>query len=186
MTPIFFKTAAEFRRWLEKHHATATELFVAFYRKNSGKTGLTYAEAIDEALCYGWIDGVMRKIDDVSYSHRFTPRTPRSIWSRVNVGHAERLIKEGRMQPSGLKTFSARNEKRTGFYSFEQPAKVLPENFEKEFRANAAAWKFFTAQAPWYQRLMTHKMVSPKQESTRRRWLARVITESASGRRIEL
>ena len=181
----FFSSAAEFRRWLEKHHADTTELQVGFYRKSSGRSGLTYAEAVDEALCFGWIDGVVRKLDDVSYTHRFTPRKPRSIWSLTNVRHVERLTKEGRMRPAGLKAFVARTAKATGVYSFEQPAQSLPAKYEKQFRANQGAWAFFSAQAPWYRRLLTHKIVTAKQEATRLRWLKRAIEESAAGRRIQ-
>lgn len=184
MNVIFFASAAKFRRWLEKNYDRVPELQVGFYRKNSGRGGLTYAEAVDEALCFGWIDGVIRKVDDVSYTHRFTPRKAKSIWSRTNVGHIARLTKAGKMHAAGLKAFAARTEKETGVYAFEQSAQTLPAACENEFRANQAAWAFFTAQAPWYQRLITHKIISPKQEATRRRWLARAIAESAAGRRI--
>jgi uncharacterized protein YdeI (YjbR/CyaY-like superfamily) len=145
---------------------------------------LTYAEAVDEALCFGWIDGVIRKLDDVSYTHRFTPRKSKSIWSLTNVRHIDRLTKAGKMHPAGLKAFAARIEKATGVYAFEQPARALPGKYEKVFRANPAAWEFFQAQAPWYRRLIIHKIVSAKQEATRLRWLQRAITESAAGRRI--
>jgi uncharacterized protein YdeI (YjbR/CyaY-like superfamily) len=181
----FFSTAAEFRTWLSAHHASVGELHVGFFRKGSNRVGLTYADAVDEALCFGWIDGVVRKIDDVSYTHRFTPRKPRSIWSLANVRNALRLTEAGRMHPAGLKAFAARSEKTTGVYSYEQSPKNLPADYEKEFRVNKAAWSFFSAQAPWYRRLLTHRVVNPKQEATRRRWLARLIAESAAGRRIQ-
>jgi uncharacterized protein YdeI (YjbR/CyaY-like superfamily) len=181
----FFATAAEFRAWLNAHHSSAAELQVGFFRKGSGCPGLTYVDALDEALCFGWIDGVVHKIDATSYTHRFTPRKPTSIWSLANVRNIERLTRAGRMQPSGLEAFSFRSEKRTGVYSFEQEPKKLTADFEKEFRANTAAWNFFSSQAPWYRRLLTHKVMNPKQAATRRRWLTRLIAESAAGRRIQ-
>ena len=185
MKPIFFETAEAFRQWLMKHHATASELHVGFYRKGSGKSGMTYLEAVEEALCFGWIDGVVRRVDDTSYAHRFTPRKPKSIWSLTNVAHVDRLTKAGRMQDAGLKAFAARTDDRTGIYSFEQPARSLPRKYEKAFRANPAAWKFFMAQAPWYRRLMIHKIGGSKQEATRERWLEKVIKASAAGKRVE-
>lgn len=187
MTPItatFFSSAAEFRRWLKQHHAKASQLQVGFYRKASGRGGLTYAEAVDEALCFGWIDGVIRKLDDVSYTHRFTPRKSTSIWSLTNGRHVERLTAAGRMRPAGLQAFAARTAERTGVYAFEQEAASLPAEYAAELRANAPAWAFFSSQAPWYQRLMIHKVVSPKQTATRRRWLDRLIRESAASRRV--
>ena len=185
MKVTHFNTAAVFRRWLEQHHATATELQVGFYKKDSGKGGMTYQEAVDEALCFGWIDGIVRKIDAVSYTHRFTPRKPRSIWSNVNVAHVARLTAAGRMHPTGLKAFAARIEKKTGIYAFEQKQpQVLPPACLKQFKANKKAWAFFTAQAPWYQRLIIHKIAGAKQEATRERWLARAITASAVGKRL--
>ena len=184
MNVTHFPSAAAFRRWLEANHATTTELQVGFYKKASGKGGLTYAEAVDEALCFGWIDGIIRKLDEHSYTHRFTPRRPGSIWSLVNVGHVKRLTKAGKMHAAGLKAYAARQEKKVGIYSFERPAEALPPAYEKKFRANRKAWAFFSAQPPGYRRLLLHKVVSPKQAATRERWLARLIAESAAGRRI--
>jgi uncharacterized protein YdeI (YjbR/CyaY-like superfamily) len=185
MKPIFFAAADEFRRWLMRHHAKAVELEVGLYRKNTGRQGLTYAEAVDQALCFGWIDGVTHKLDEISYCIRFTPRRARSIWSLTNVRNVERLMKAGKMRSAGLKAFEARDEKRTGVYSFEQSPKKMPPEYEKVFRSNSAAWTFFHAQAPWYRRRLTHKVVSPKQEATRRRWLERLIIASAAGQRVE-
>lgn len=184
MNVTHFSSAAEFRSWLATHHATAAELQVGFYKKASGKGGLTYAEAIDEALCFGWIDGIVRKIDEHSYTHRFTPRRPGSIWSLVNVRHVARLTKAGRMHAAGLAAFAKRDKKKTGLYSFENRPKKLPPAFEKKFRANTKAWLFFNTQPPGYRRLAIFKVVSPKQEATRERWLARVIADSAAGRRV--
>ena len=184
MSVVHFASAADFRHWLERYHATATELHVGFYKKPSGRGGLTYHEAVDEALCFGWIDGVVRKLDADTYTHRFTPRQPGSVWSNINVGHVARLTAAGRMHAAGLAAFAARTAGKTGIYSFEAPAKKLPPALEKKFRASRKAWAFFTAQAPWYQRLAIHKIVSPRQESTRARWLARIMADSAAGRRL--
>jgi uncharacterized protein YdeI (YjbR/CyaY-like superfamily) len=185
MPAKFFKTAPEFRRWLQKNHATATELQVGFFKKAAGRAGLTYAEAIDEALCFGWIDGVLHRVDAESYALRFTPRRARSNWSKVNVARVERLLAAGKMEPAGLKAFAGRDEKKTGVYSFESPPRALPAAYAKPFRANKKAWAFFKAQAPWYQRLAIHKIVSPKQPATRARWLARIIAASAAGKRFQ-
>lgn len=186
MQVAHFESAADFRRWLEANHATESALQVGFYKKTSGRGGLTYTEAVDEALCFGWIDGIIRKLDDVSYTHRFTPRKPGSTWSLINVGHVARLTAAGKMHAAGQKAFAARQAAKTGVYSFERekPA-VFPAAYLREFRANAQAWAFFTAQPPGYRRLATHKVVAPKQEATRRRWLDRLIAASAAGRRIE-
>lgn len=185
MTPRFFASPAAFRRWLEKNHLRATELWVGLYKKHAAARGLTYPEAVLEALCFGWIDGVMRRLDDDTHMQRFTPRKPGSTWSNVNVAHVERLIAQGRMAPAGLAAFAARTPAKTGIYSFErkEPAQ-LPPACAKRFRANRKAWAFFTAQAPWYQRFITHKIARAKQEATRERWLAKAITASAAGQRV--
>ncbi|MSU22776.1 MAG: bacteriocin-protection protein [Opitutus sp.] len=180
---IHFESAAAFRRWLEQNQATATALQVGFYKMASGRGGLTYQEAVDEALCFGWIDGIVRKIDADRYTHRFTPRKPGSHWSNLNVRHVARLTAAGRMHAAGLAALAGRAAGKTGLASYEQPAKNLPPADAKQFRANRPAWKFFTTQAPWYQRLAIHKIVSPKQAATRQRWLARIIAASAVHRR---
>jgi uncharacterized protein YdeI (YjbR/CyaY-like superfamily) len=184
MTPIFFKTPAEFRRWLTKHHASETELLAGFYRKDSGLGGITYGEALDEALCFGWIDGIKKKLDEVSYTHRFTPRKPRSTWSNINVRHVQRLTAAGRMMPAGLRAYEARETERTGVYSFEKTAHVFDTLLEKEFRANKRAWTFWEAQPPGYRRVSTHWVMSAKQAETRERRLAQLIADSASGLRL--
>jgi uncharacterized protein YdeI (YjbR/CyaY-like superfamily) len=183
--PVYFKTAAEFRAWLEKHHASRSELWIGFYKKGSGISGITYKEAVDEALCFGWIDGLLKSVDATRYIQRFTPRRPTSIWSRVNVRHVDRLTAAGKMHAAGLAAFAARNPAKTGVYSFEakQPAK-LPVSYERRFKANRKAWTFFTAQAPWYQRTAIHLIAARKQEATRERWLDRVIEASAAGKRL--
>lgn len=186
MNPVTFKHSAEFRRWLERNHATAAELLVAFQRKTPGFDGLTYAQALDEALCYGWIDGVRKRRDADSYTIRFTPRRPRSIWSRINVRHVERLQREGRIQPAGLAAFASRAPDRTGVYSFEndRPDRLPPE-LERVFRANPAAYAFHAAQPPGYRRTLHWWIISAKREETRRRRLAHVIARAEAGRRID-
>jgi len=169
MSVTFFKTAADFRAWLEKNHATATELNVGAYRKSSGLGGMTYLESVDQALCFGWIDGVVRKIDDTSFSHRFTPRKPGSHWSNVNVAHVARLTAAGLMHPAGLAAFAARSAQKTGIYAFERTAEPeLPAAFAKRFRAEKSAWKFFQAQPPGYRRQALHHIVTAKQPATGR------------------
>lgn len=184
-TPRFFPSAAAFRHWLEEHHATATELLVGFYKKGAAKSGLTYREAVEEALCFGWIDGVTRRLDEERYQQRYTPRRRGSIWSKVNVAHVERLTREGRMHAAGLAAFAARDPRKTGVYSFEQEAlATLPPAYARRFKANATAWKFFQAQARWYRRLILHKIARSKRAATRERWLERAIAASAAGKRL--
>jgi len=166
-----FRTPAAFRSWLEKHHKTSNELVVRCFKTHAAHLGLTYKQALDEALCFGWIDGIRRSVDEDSFSTRFTPRKPRSIWSRVNIGHVERLIRERRMTRAGLDAFAARDEKRTAVYSFENRPKELSPDLAKRFRASKAAWEFFEEQAPSYRRTTTFWIMSAKQEETRLRRL---------------
>jgi len=187
MNATHFPAAADFRRWLERNHATSAELIVGFYRKNSGRGGLTYAEAVDEALCFGWIDGIVRRLDDVSYCHRFTPRKPGSTWSNVNVAHVARLTAAGRMHAAGLAAYAARDPARTGIYSFEKgkAAPVLPPALAKRFKAHGQAWNFFQAQPPGYRRLQLHHVAGAKQEATRLRRLDKLIAACRAGRRLD-
>jgi uncharacterized protein YdeI (YjbR/CyaY-like superfamily) len=185
MKIVHFSSQEEFRKWLVKNHAAAGELFVGFHKKSSGKKGATYSEALDEALCFGWIDGVRRSIDADSYMIRFTPRKPRSIWSLVNVRHVERLQKAGKMAEPGLKAFALREKHRTGIYSFEQKRPGLSAKFKKLFRANGPAWEFFCRQAPWYQRTAGHWVVRAKQEETRLRRFAKLVEVSVNGQRLD-
>ena len=180
-----FSSQEEFRKWLVKNHAAASELFVGFHKKSSGKKGATYSEALDQALCFGWIDGVRRSIDADSYMIRFTPRKPKSIWSLVNVRHVERLQKAGKMADPGLKAFALREKHRTGIYSFEQKRPGLSAKFKKLFRANGPAWEFFSRQAPWYQRTACHWVVRAKQEETRLRRFAKLVEVSVNGQRLD-
>ncbi len=185
MTPKFFKTPADWRKWLERNHDKAEELWVGFYKKDSGKPSITWPESVDGALCFGWIDGVRKSIDEVSYMIRFTPRKPSSIWSAINLKRVEELTKLGLMHAAGLKVFQARDLKKSGRYSFEQekPQK-LDEAYEKKLRANKKAWAFFQAQPPWYQRTSSFWIMSAKQEETRLRRLAILIDDSAHERSI--
>lgn len=184
MKPTFFKTAADFRAWLEKHHATTTELLVGFYKKGSGKPSLTRSESVDEALCFGWIDGIGRTIDEERYSVRFSPRRPGSVWSRVNTARVAALKKQKRMHPAGQKAFDARDPEKTGALFAVRDAAALTPALAKIFRGNAAAWAFFEAQPPGYRRLASFFVISAKQDATRLRRLDRLIKDSASGRRI--
>ncbi|MFZ0707778.1 MAG: YdeI/OmpD-associated family protein [Candidatus Korobacteraceae bacterium] len=180
----FFKTPAEFRKWLHTNHADVTELWLAFYKKDSGRASVTYSEALDEALCYGWIDGVRKAADDISYTQRFTPRKPKSIWSLVNIRRVNELTQFGRMTAAGLTAFKTRDEKRAQLYSYENHARALGEAYEKRFRANKKAWAFYEAQAPWYRRTSSFWVTSAKQEETRLRRLEQLIACSAKGERI--
>ena len=184
MKPKFFSTPAGFRKWLEQNHDKASELIIGFHKKASGKKSITYPQALDEALCFGWIDGVRRKLDETSYVQRFTPRKPRSIWSLVNVRHVERLKKEGRMQPPGLEAYERRTPERTGIYSFENRPKELSPAYKKRFRQNKEAWKFFEEQPTYYKNLVIFRTMSAKKEETRIRRLEQLIECSAKGRRL--
>ena len=185
MQPIFFAAPAEFRVWFEAHHDTHQEVVVGFYKKDSGKPSITWPESVDEALCFGWIDGVRRSLDEISYCIRFTPRKPRSIWSNVNIKRAEELIALGRMQLAGLKAFEQRTEARSRVYAYEQRQTAqLDEEAERQFRANTAAWDFFQAQPPSYRRAALWWVISAKQEATRLKRLATLIEDSAQGRTI--
>jgi uncharacterized protein YdeI (YjbR/CyaY-like superfamily) len=187
MTSTYFRTPAAFRRWLDAHHATEKELWVEFYKVASGRGGMVYREALDEALCYGWIDGMVRRLDAERYVQRFTPRKKDSNWSLVNVRRVQQLIEEGRVHPAGLAAFERRRDDRddrTGIYSFEQREAGLAPKYAKHLKANAAAWAFFSAQPPGYRRLASWWVMSAKKEETRERRLARLIEDSAAGRRI--
>lgn len=187
MQPTFFATPADFRQWLEQHHQTERELLVGFYKKGSGRPSITWPESVTEALCFGWIDGVRKSIDDESYTIRFTPRKRGSIWSAVNMRLAEELIRDGRMQPAGLAAWEARDPAKSAVYSFEQKeAAQLAPQMEARFRENAQAWKFWQAQPPGYRKTATHYVMSAKREDTRARRLQTLIDDSAAGQRIGL
>jgi uncharacterized protein YdeI (YjbR/CyaY-like superfamily) len=179
---LFFATPADFRAWLEKNHALHTELFVGFYKRDSGKPSITWPESVDAALCFGWIDGVRNSIDAVSYRIRFTPRKPTSTWSAINVKRVAELTKLGLMRPAGIKAFEARKGDKTGIYAYEQRKTAkLPPAYEQKFRAKKEAWTFFRKQPPWYQRTATYRVISAKQETTREKRLAELIRDSEAG-----
>lgn len=181
----YFDAPQAFRAWLEAHHETATEIVVGYHKKATGRPSMTWAESVDEALCFGWIDGVRRRVDEARYTIRFTPRKPGSIWSEVNVARATALLAEGRMRPAGMKAFEARSAARTGVYSYERDEEAaLPPEMEKRFRASPKAWAFFQEQAPWYRRTALHWVTSAKREATRESRLAQLMEHSAAGRRV--
>jgi uncharacterized protein YdeI (YjbR/CyaY-like superfamily) len=186
MKPTFFKSGAQFRAWLEKHHAHTDELLVGFYKTGSGKGGITYKQALDEALCYGWIDGVRRNHTPDSYTIRFTPRKSRSHWSKINIARAHELKAAGLMHALGLAAFERRDEGKTINYSYELRAATLTPAYEQRFKANKAAWTFFTSQAPSYQRQAKFFVMSAKKEETRERRLDLLMADSAAGRRLAI
>jgi uncharacterized protein YdeI (YjbR/CyaY-like superfamily) len=184
MKSKFFTTPAQFREWLEKNHDSATELMIGIHKKSSGKKSITYHEALDEALCFGWIDGVRRRLNETSYEQRFTPRKAKSIWSLVNVNHVERLKKEGRMRPAGLSAYERRDPKRTGIYAFETDPKAFSPVYEKRFRSNKSAWKFWEDHPPYLKKVCVHWVMSAKKEETQLRRLQHLIESCAKGIRV--
>jgi uncharacterized protein YdeI (YjbR/CyaY-like superfamily) len=185
-TPRFFATPDGLREWLAKHHERRTELWVGFHRRATGRASITWDEAVEEALCVGWIDGIRKSVDDDSYAIRFTPRKKASTWSAVNVRRVEQLVSEGRMQPAGLAAFEARTPERTGIYSHERASVQLDPEYERELRATPAAWEFWQSRPPGYRRTATWWVMSAKREETRRRRLAALVGDSAHGRTIAL
>lgn len=185
---IFFASPAEFRQWLHENHDKATELLVGYYKKGTGKPSMTWQESVDQALAYGWIDGVRKSIDDKSYKIRFTPRKARSTWSNVNIKRVGELTEQGLMHPAGLKAFEQRAGERSGIYAFEQPdeASKLSDEEEKQFRTNERAWAYFQQEAPHYQRGARWWVVSAKKPETRQKRLAQLIEDSEHERRISL
>lgn len=185
MKPKFFAHPLAFRGWLRKHHLTSTELLVGFYKRRTGKPSMTWPESVDQALCFGWIDGVRRRVDDERYTIRFTPRRPASIWSAVNTRRVAALEKQGLMRPAGAKAFARRSEEKSRTYSYERRySATLDDEHLKRLQANEKAWAFLQAQAPWYQRVATYWVVSAKKEKTRLKRLETLIEESANGRRM--
>jgi uncharacterized protein YdeI (YjbR/CyaY-like superfamily) len=184
MKPRFFATPEKFRAWLDKHHATERELLVGFYKRDSGRPSITWPESVDEALSYGWIDGVRRTIDEESYTIRFTPRSVKSKWSSVNIKRVAELTKLGRMKPAGLNVFEARHASQQDGYSYERKEAQLDAAMEKKFRANKAAWTFWEAQPPFYVRTLSWWVISAKREETREKRLAQLIEASAQGKRL--
>lgn len=182
--PKFFATPAEFRRWLDAHHADARELWVGFHRKGTGLPCMTWPESVAEALCVGWIDGVRKRIDGERYAIRFTPRRAKSTWSAVNVAMMERLLREGRVRDAGRRAFDARTDERTAIYSYERAPVALDAAAERAFRANAAAWRWFEAAPAGYRKAAIARIMSAKRAETRERRLAELVEHSAAGRTI--
>jgi len=184
MTPTFFKNQFDFRKWFEKNHSTSTELLVGFYKVDSGRQNMTWSQSVDQALCYGWIDGVRKSIDNESYCIRFTPRRKTSIWSAVNIKKVEILIEKGLIQPSGLAVLSFRKDEKSKIYSFESDDKELTDNFVSKFKSNIQAWDFFTKQAPSYKKSIIHWIMTAKKEMTQLSRLEKTISESEKGNRV--
>ncbi len=180
----FFKSRADFRKWLEQHHGTSQELWVGFCKKSSGQESVTWPESVDEALCFGWIDGIRKRVDEISYTIRFTPRKAGSIWSAVNIRRVMDLSDKGLMQPAGLNAFRARRENRSGIYSYEKRSGKFDEPYEERLRQSREAWEFFEAQPPSYRKAAIWWVVSAKREETRLRRLDQLVEDSAHGRRI--
>jgi uncharacterized protein YdeI (YjbR/CyaY-like superfamily) len=184
LQPTYFETAAAFRAWLAEHGASMPELLMGYYKKGTGRPSITYPESVDEALCFGWIDGVRRSLGDEAYAIRFTPRKKRSYWSAANIRRAHQLNKEGRMTPAGLEAFDQRDAAAADRYSFERANVGFPPDLEQRFRDNADAWAWFQKQPPSYKRPATHWVTSAKQEATRDKRLDTLIEDSAAGLRI--
>lgn len=179
-----FASAADFRAWLEEHHASAGELWIGYYKKGVPKTSMTYPEAVEEALCFGWIDGQSRRVDDEVTAQRFTPRRKTSSWSAINIAKVADLRAAGRMHPAGIRAFEERDQRKDASYSYERPAAELPPEWIERFRADAEAWAYWQAETPSYRRTVTHWLLSAKRPETRERRLATLIADSAAGRRI--
>lgn len=184
MEPIFFTSPEEFRAWLAENHDKAREVWVGYYKKSTNKPTMIYQEALDEALCYGWIDGLRKSIDSESYKQRYSPRQKRSIWSQINIKRVGELIEAGRMQPAGLKAFETRDQRLVNKYSSENEVQSLSPEHEAHFKANAEAWAWFEKAAPSYRRTSIFWINSAKQEATRLRRLNQLIEYAAKGEKI--
>lgn len=184
MKPVFFKTQADLRRWFEKNHDKKSELIVGYYKTGSGKAGISWSQSVDQALCFGWIDGIRKSINDESYCNRFTPRRPKSNWSAVNIKKIEELTASGLMHPAGLSAFMKREGSRSRVYSYENIPARFPQNFEKEFKTNKNAWEFFRSQPPYYQKTAIHWVMSAKQETTKQARFEKLIKASGALQRV--
>jgi uncharacterized protein YdeI (YjbR/CyaY-like superfamily) len=180
LKPIYFESPEAFYEWLEKHHETEDEVYVGYWKKHTGKPSLTWSEAVDQALCFGWIDGKVNRVDDQRHMQRFTPRRNGSNWSKINVEKVARLHKAGLMRPAGVAAFERRDEDKVGVYSFERDTELAPE-YEARLRANKKAAEYFDSRPPWYRRTAIHLVMSAKREETRRRRLEQLIEDSAAG-----
>ncbi|MBV5314563.1 MAG: YdeI/OmpD-associated family protein [Prolixibacteraceae bacterium] len=184
MSPIFFDSALSFRRWLEVHYKSEKEVLVGYYKVGTGKPTMTWSESVDEALCFGWIDGIRRSIDNESYCNRFTPRNPKSNWSAINIKKVEELIRVGKMTPAGLAAFEKRREDRSAIYSYENKPEKLAEEMEIRFKEDEQAWDFFNSQSTSYKKTIFFWVMSAKQQATQNARLEKLIAASASRKRI--
>lgn len=185
MKPTFFKTQAHFRQWLNDNHKTENELLVGFYKTKSGKECMTWPQSVDQALCFGWIDGVRKSVDSESYTIRFTPRRPNSIWSAVNIDKMQNLINQNLMQPEGLAAFEKRTDSKSRIYSHEQNELAqLPTEMEAAFKAHKPAWDYFMAQAPSYRKVVLHWITSAKQEKTRLQRFKKLLHACNGGKKL--
>ena len=180
----FFKTPADLRKWFRANAKKAEELWIGFYKKETGTPSITWPESVDEALSVGWIDGIRKRVDEDSYTIRFTPRRKGSIWSSVNIRRVEALTKEKRMQPAGLDAYAARKENKSGIYAYEQRRDRLEEPYAGMLKKHKAAWTFFEAQPPGYRKVMGWWIVSAKTEETRLARLKKLIEASARKERM--
>jgi uncharacterized protein YdeI (YjbR/CyaY-like superfamily) len=185
MNPAFFENQSDLRKWFEENHEKIKELWVGYHKKASGKPSITWPQSVDEALCFGWIDGIRKSINETSYKIRFTPRKPKSIWSNVNINKVEELKKLDLMRPAGLAIYEKREEKNSGIYSFEKKLIKFEEEYEIKFQKNKKAWKFFKSQVPSYQKPAINWVMSAKQESTRMSRLSTLISDSEAGTKIK-
>lgn len=183
-TPVYFAKPSDFRKWLEENHLTETELLVGFYKVGSRKPSITWSESVDEALCFGWIDGIRKSIDEQSYCIRFTPRSPKSTWSAVNIKKVEEMTNLGKMFPAGLAAFEKRTSERSVVYSYENRPEKLDPELEEQFKANFKAWIFFSEQAPSYRKTILYWVMSAKRKQTRLARLGKLIAASESGQRV--
>ncbi len=180
MEPIFFSSPLEFRKWLAENHKKETALLVGYYKVGSGKPSMTWSQSVDEALCYGWIDGVRNSIDEHRYQIRFTPRKATSIWSAVNIQKMEELTQKGLMQPAGLASFENRKESHSKIYAYEKEVMNFTPEMEEQFKTNKKAWEYFQALAPSYKKISTNWVMCAKQEATRIKRLNELIADSAA------
>ncbi|KXK22729.1 MAG: hypothetical protein UZ15_CFX003000879 [Chloroflexi bacterium OLB15] len=185
--PMFFETAAHLRAWLEANHQTAVELWVGMYKKSTGRPSITWSEVVDQCLCFGWIDGIRKTVDEHSYMNRITPRKHTSNWSAINIAKVEALTKQGLMHPAGLAAYSKRREDKSRVYSFEQEQEpAFSEGEIAQFQQNPEAWGWFQSRPPGYRRTSTHWVISAKKPETRQKRLATLVDDCANARKIAL
>lgn len=185
MKIVFFPTQKDLRKWFEKNHKKEKELFVGYYKVSTGKPTVSWSQSVDEALCFGWIDGIRKSLDEESYCNRFTPRKPTSNWSAINIKKVEELTTLGLMKPEGLHAFSLRKENKSNVYSYENHSPGFEKSYEKKFKSNSKSWKYFQTMAPSYKKITTRWVMSAKQESTRLKRLEELIRDCALGKKIK-